>query len=184
MSDTRADLPVYTIGHSNRTFGGFVGLLASAGVRRVVDVRRFPRSRANPQFNLEALSEALPARQIGYTIVPELGGRRSGVSAVPPEVNGFWRHPSFHAYADYAMGADFADGLGQLLALADEAPSAIMCSEAVWWRCHRRIIADYLLLGGRTVLHIMAEGRTETAVMTPGAIAEGKRLIYPAPAAS
>jgi uncharacterized protein (DUF488 family) len=173
-------LPVYTIGHSNRPFDDFVALLASAGIRQVVDVRRFPRSRANPQFNLEALAEELPARQIRYTIVPELGGRRSGRSDVPPEVNAYWRHKSFHAYSDYSMGDEFAEGLARLLVLAREAPSAIMCSEAVWWRCHRRIIADYLLLEGREVLHVMAAGRIETAAMTPGAVAAGGRLTYPA----
>jgi uncharacterized protein (DUF488 family) len=172
------DPPVYTIGHSNRTFDDFAALLASAGVREVVDVRRFPRSRANPQFNIETLSEELPARQILYTIIPELGGRRSGQDEVPPDVNGYWRNRSFHNYADYAMGGAFAEGLGQLLPLAEERPCAIMCSEAVWWRCHRRIIADYLLLAGKTVLHLM-EG-VEPASMTPGARADGRRLCYPA----
>ena len=157
-NDESSELPVYAIGHSNRTFDDFVALLASAGVRQLVDVRRFPRSRANPQFNIESLIETLPERQVRYTIVPELGGRRSGRSEVPPEVNGYWRHKSFHAYADYAMTGEFKAGLDQLLALARAVPSAIMCSEAVWWRCHRRIIADYLLVRGKTVLHIM-EGR-------------------------
>jgi uncharacterized protein (DUF488 family) len=174
------DPPVYTIGHSNRPFDEFTALLASGGVRQVVDVRRFPHSRANPQYNIEALSEALPDRQIRYTIIPELGGRRSGQSAVLPAVNACWRNRSFHNYADYAMGEDFAVGLDRLLALAKELPSAIMCSEAVWWRCHRRIIADYLLLEGRTVLHIMAGDRIEKATLTPGAVAMGNRLTYPA----
>ncbi|HEX4735953.1 MAG TPA: DUF488 domain-containing protein [Allosphingosinicella sp.] len=174
------DPPVYTIGHSNRPFDEFTALLASAGVRQIVDVRRFPRSRANPQYNIEVLSEALPKRQVRYTIIPELGGRRSGQSAVRPEVNACWRNRSFHNYADYALGEDFAAGLDRLLALAREAPSAIMCSEAVWWRCHRRIIADYLLLDGKAVLHIMEAGRIEEARMTPGAVVTGNRLTYPA----
>ena len=173
-------LPVYTIGHSNRPFDDFAGLLASAGVRQIVDVRRFPRSRANPQYDLEALSETLPKRQVRYAIIPELGGRRAGRSGVAPDVNGHWRHKSFHAYADYAMTDAFAAGLERLTALAREMPSAIMCSEAVWWRCHRRIIADYLLLAGMEVLHIMAAGRIEKAAMTPGAVAAGGRITYPA----
>jgi uncharacterized protein (DUF488 family) len=180
MDEANDIFPVFTIGHSNRTFDEFVALAASAGIRRIVDVRRFPRSRANPQYNIESLSETLPERQIGYAIIPELGGRRSGGNPIAPEVNGHWRHKSFHAYADYAMGEAFAEGLERLLALASEVPSAIMCSEAVWWRCHRRIIADYLLLAGRDVRHVMAIGRTEAAKMTPGAVAEGKELTYPA----
>jgi uncharacterized protein (DUF488 family) len=180
MADEIPTLPIYTVGHSNRTFDDFVALLASAGVRQVVDVRRFPRSRTNPQYNLEALSETLPAHQVRYTIVPELGGRRSGRTEVPPEVNGHWRHPSFHAYADYALSEGFSAGLDRLRVLARETPSAIMCSEAVWWRCHRRIIADYLLLEGRDVLHLMGNGRIEKAVMTPGAVAAGSWLTYPA----
>jgi uncharacterized protein (DUF488 family) len=180
MSDVREQPCVYTIGHSTRPFDDFVGLLAAAGVRQVVDVRRFPRSRTNPAYNFETLSETLPARQIGYTIVAGLGGRRSGNPEVPPEVNGYWRNRSFHNYADYAMSEAFAAGLGRLLALADAARCAIMCAEAVWWRCHRRIIADYLLLAGRDVRHLMEGGRIEPAVMTPGAIADGTLLTYPA----
>jgi uncharacterized protein (DUF488 family) len=183
MTEPNDDFPVYTIGHSTRSFDDFAAMLASAGVRQIVDVRRFPRSRTNPQFNIEALQEALPLRQIGYTIIAELGGRRSGVAEVPPAVNGLWRNRSFHNYADYALSDAFAAGLDQMLALAHEKPCAIMCSEAVWWRCHRRIIADYLLLQRRTVFHIMAEGRIEPAAMTPGAVAEGDRLTYPAPGA-
>jgi uncharacterized protein (DUF488 family) len=179
MSDGIEDPPVYTIGHSTRPFDEFVALLAGAGVRQIVDVRRFPRSRTNPQYNLETLRETLPARQIGYAIIPELGGRRSGAAAVPPDVNGYWRNRSFQYYADYAMSDAFAAGLAQLLALAREAPSAIMCSEAVWWRCHRRIIADYLLLEGKIVLHLMGGGRIEKAQMNPGAVVTGGRLTYP-----
>lgn len=179
MENEAPSLPIYTIGHSNRPFDDFVALLASAGVRQVVDVRRFPRSRANPQYNLESLEATLPARQVRYTVIPELGGRRPGRTEVPPEVNGHWRHPSFHAYADYALTEDFAVGLERLRLLAREAPSAIMCSEAVWWRCHRRIIADYLLLEGREVLHLLGNDRVEKAVMTPGAVVTGTRLAYP-----
>ncbi len=173
------DPPISTIGHSTRPFDDFIALLTSAGVRQVVDVRRFPRSRTNPQYNLETLRETLPARQVRYAIVPELGGRRAGVPTVAPEVNAYWRNRSFHNYADYALTDAFADGLDQLLDMAKDTPCAIMCSEAVWWRCHRRIIADYLLLRGKNVLHIMEGARIEPASITPGAVAEGGRLIYP-----
>ncbi|HEY1605749.1 MAG TPA: DUF488 domain-containing protein [Allosphingosinicella sp.] len=177
MSDDNP--PVYTIGHSNRSFEEFAALLAAAGIRQVVDVRRFPWSRANPQYDLETLGETLPARQVRYTIIPELGGRRAGTRDVPSEVNAYWRNRSFHAYADHALTDAFTGGLDRLLALAKEAPSAIMCAEALWWRCHRRIIADYLLLRGKTVLHIMEAGRIEPAQMNPGAVVAGDRLTYP-----
>src|SRR4051812_49756380 len=103
MSNETEDPPVYTIGHSTRTFEDFAAILASAGVRQVVDVRRFPRSRTNPQFNIEALQEALPARQIGYTIIPELGGRRAAVAAVPPAVDRPWPNRRLHHYAGFAL---------------------------------------------------------------------------------
>jgi uncharacterized protein (DUF488 family) len=95
---------------------------------------------------------------VGYAIIAELGGRRSGQSDVPPEVNAYWRNASYHAYANYAMGDVFESGLKALLALTEERPCAIMCAEAVWWRCHRRIIADYLLAAGKPVFHIMGPG--------------------------
>ena len=179
MSMSGAERPIYTVGHSTRTMEEFVELLRSAQVQRLVDVRSIPRSRTNPQYNLDSLPETLSAWQINHTIIPELGGRRSRQKAVAPEVNGFWSNQSFHNYADYAMSAEFRAGLERLMALSLEAPCAIMCSEAVWWRCHRRIIADYLLLQGRTVSHIMGNGRIELAKKTPAAVTKGDVLIYP-----
>ena len=171
--------PIYTIGHSTRPIEEFVELLRLGHVQRLVDVRSIPRSRTNPQYNLDTLPETLAAWQIRHTIIPELGGRRSRQKEVPPELNAFWQNRSFHNYADYALSAEFRDGLDRLIALSVETPCAIMCSEAVWWRCHRRIIADYLLLRGRVVLHLMGQGRIERASPTPGARAEGDLLVYP-----
>ena len=118
--------------------------------------------------------------QVGYLRIERLGGRRGRSKDVPPETNGFWENQSFHNYADYALSDAFEGGLDELLAIAAERRTAIMCAEAVWWRCHRRIIADYLLRRGRSVIHLMAEGRSEPARMTPGAVERDGRLVYPA----
>jgi uncharacterized protein (DUF488 family) len=172
--------PVYTIGHSTRTIAEFVEILRDGPVQLVVDVRTVPRSRTNPQYNADTLGGSLAPFQIGYERIAELGGLRGRSPDVPPEANGFWENRSFHNYADYALSDDFARGLGRLLELADARPTAMMCAEAVWWRCHRRIIADYLLLRGRTVLHLMGNGRVETARMTPAASERDGQLVYPA----
>ena len=184
MSSGNEERPIYTVGHSTRTIEEFVELLRAAKVQRLVDVRSIPRSRTNPQYNLDSLPETLSAWQIGHTIIPELGGRRSRQKTVAPELNGYWNNQSFHNYADYAMSAEFRTGLELLMELSLDAPCAIMCSEAVWWRCHRRIIADYLLLEGRVVCHIMGNGRIDPAKITPAAIARDDVLVYPAEPAS
>jgi uncharacterized protein (DUF488 family) len=144
-------------------------------------VRTVPRSRANPQYNFDVLPGELSASQIGYDRITELGGLRSRSRTVAPEVNGFWENQSFHNYADYALSDEFGRGLERLMFLAGERRTAVMCAEAVWWRCHRRIIADYLLLRGRTVIHLMGAERTEPARMTPSARERDDRLVYPAP---
>ena len=172
--------PVYTIGHSTRSIPEFVELLKAGRVELVIDIRSFPRSRTNPQFNLDALPEALAAWQIGHRRIAELGGRRKKSEIVPPDVNGFWINQSFHNYADYALSDEFHVGFSQLTDLSRERRCAIMCSEAVWWRCHRRFVADYLLHDGRNVLHLMDAARVNVATMTPTARAEGTSLIYPA----
>ena len=177
---TNATLPIYTIGHSTRSIEEFVDLLRSGPAETVVDIRTVPRSRTNPQYNADALPEALARYQIGHCRIAELGGLRGRDRSVPPETNGLWRNASFHNYADHALGDAFQAGLADLLRLADGRRCAIMCAEAVWWRCHRRIVADYLLLHGREVLHLMGKGRVEPAKMTPGAVIEGERLVYPA----
>jgi len=172
--------PVYTIGHSTRSLDEFVEILRDAGVRCVVDVRSIPRSRTNPQYDLDTFPEALARRQIRHRFIAELGGRRSRQKDVDPAVNGFWQNRSFHNYADYALSDAFREGLDELEQLAAATPCAVMCAEAVWWRCHRRIIADYLLADGRTVLHLMGEGRIDPATMTPGADRKGGKIVYPA----
>ena len=176
-----ADLPpVYTIGHSTRTIPVFAEICRDAGVQLVVDVRTVPRSRTNPQYNLDVLPDELGEWQIAATRISELGGLRGRAHHVPPEVNGLWRNQSFHNYADYALSETFDAGLEQLIALADERPTAIMCSEAVWWRCHRRIIADYLIARGRTVFHLMGGRRETPATLTPGGEVCDGHLVYPA----
>ncbi len=175
-------LPVYTIGHSTRRIDEFVRLLQAAEVALVIDVRSIRRSRTNPQYNAETLPRSLAEFGIGYTPIPELGGRRPRQKSVPPEVNGYWENRSFHNYADFAMSEEFKTGLRRLLKQSEDRSCALMCAEAVWWRCHRRIVADYLLLHGCVVLHLMEKGRVEPASMTPAALIQGKVLVYPSPA--
>ena len=172
--------PVYTIGHSTRSIDEFVELLKAGRVELVVDIRSFPRSRTNPQFNFDALPEALAAWQIGHQRIAELGGRRKKSEIVPPDVNGFWINQSFHNYADYALSGEFRVGLSHLTELSSERRCAIMCSEAVWWRCHRRFVADYLLHDGRDVFHLMGTAKVDVAKINPAARAEGASLVYPA----
>jgi len=172
-------LPIYTIGHYTRTIDEFVDLLGLGEVSLVVDVRTVPRSRTNPQYNADVLPEELGERQIAYDRIAELGGLRGRSRDVPPEVNGFWDNQSFHNYADYALSAAFSDGLDRLDQLAEQMRTAVMCSEAVWWRCHRRIIADYLLLRGREVFHLMGPQRVEPARMTAAAKESDEHLVYP-----
>jgi hypothetical protein len=147
--------PFFTVGHSTRSVAEIVELLDSAEVRLVVDVRTVPRSHRNPQFNRETLPDTLAAAQIGYEHLPALGGLRGKTPGVPADVNAFWTNQSFHNYADYAMGEAWRAGFARLLELGRTQRCAIMCAEAVWWRGHRRIIADYLLSEGETVFHIL-----------------------------
>lgn len=176
MSETP---PIFTVGHSTRTIAEFVDLVRCGPIGMVVDVRTVPRSRRNPQYNEDLLGAELSGYQIKYLRIADLGGLR-GKSAVPPETNAFWENQSFHNYADYALSEEFAAALDELLALASDRRCAIMCAEAVWWRCHRRIISDYLLERGRAVLHLMGNERIEPARLTPGAKAEGRKIVYPA----
>lgn len=172
--------PFFTIGHSTRSIAEFVDLLRCGQVKLVVDIRTVPRSRTNPQYNLDALPGALAPFQIGHARIAELGGLRKR-SDVPAEVNGYWQNRSFHNYADYAMSPEFRRGLDELLALGRERRLAVMCSEAVWWRCHRRFVADHLLVRGETVLHLMGKDRVEPAKLTPAAVpGEGGVITYPA----
>ena len=170
----------FTIGHSTHPVERFIEMLRAAGAGFVADVRTMPRSRTNPQFNADVLPAALAQADIGYEHIAALGGLRSRRREVESEVNAFWENASFHNYADYAMGDAFHAGLEHLRAIGRERPCAIMCAEAVWWRCHRRIIADYLLAAGEDVRHIMADGTVTQASLTSGARRKGVVLLYPA----
>ena len=173
--------PFYTIGHSTRPILDFVDLLRAADVGLVVDVRTVPRSRTNPQYNLDALPLALSKQGLGYEHMAALGGLRGKSKTVAAEVNAFWRIQSFHNFADYALGEAFRAGLAQLRAHGRERRCAVMCAESVWWQCHRRIITDYLLAAVETVFHIMAAGRIDPARMTPAAqVRPDGSLVYPA----
>lgn len=175
--------PFFTIGHSTRTIPEFVDLLRAGEVTHVADIRTVPRSRTNPQYNSDTLPTTLSDYGIGYTLISELGGLRAKSKTLSSEVNGFWSNASFHNYADYALTDPFADGLAELIALGREQRVAMMCSEAVWWRCHRRIVADYLLARGETVFHLMGTDRVDPARLTPGAEIGGNGAVtYPAPA--
>ena len=172
--------PFYTIGHSTRPVEEFVELLTNVGITFVADVRTVPRSRTNPQYNRDVLSDALAAAQTEYEHIPTLGGLRGRQPDVPPSTNAFWQNESFHNYADYAMGDAFHSGLAQLLERGKSQVCAIMCAEAVWWRCHRRIIADYLLAAGETVFHILGPGKIEPARMTDAARRHSSAILtYP-----
>ena len=172
--------PVFTIGHSTRSIDAFTSLLGEADVELCVDVRSIPRSRMNPQFNTEILPVSLAAVGILYRHLSALGGRRGRRGDDAPSPNGLWRNAAFRNYADYAMTAPFRAGLDELLALAQTRRCAIMCAEAVWWRCHRRIIADYLLAAGVSVAHIIAPHDIEPAQPTAGVErAQGGALLYP-----
>jgi uncharacterized protein (DUF488 family) len=174
--------PVFTIGHSTRTVEEVVALLRESAVTVLVDVRSIPRSRAMPQFNADALPADLAAAGITYRHLAALGGRRHHPKGAPPSPNTFWRVAAFRNYADYAETAAFRAGLEELLAIARDARCAIMCAEAVWWRCHRRIVADYLLSRGEHVKHIMGAHKVIDATLTPGAVLQsGGSLRYPVP---
>ena len=173
----------FTIGHSTRSLDELVALLSENDVRTLVDVRRFPRSRTNPQFDRPALETALPLRGIDYLHDPRLGGRRSGAGGdeVVPATNAAWQVDAFHHYADWALGAEFAAALADLLSLvrAGRRP-AVMCAELVWWRCHRRIIADWLIAAGVRVFHVLVPGKAAPATLSPTArIDAAGRVTYP-----
>ncbi len=172
----------YTIGHSTRPIGEFLRILKDLGVTCVVDVRTVPRSRANPQYDQKNFARALHRAHLRYEHMAALGGLRPRSREVSPCVNAFWQNQSFHNYADYALGVSFRVGLKSLRALGKKERCVVTCAEALWWRCHRRIIADYLLVTHERVLHILGSGHTERAALTAAAQKQrGPRLKYPAP---
>ena len=173
--------PFYSIGHSTRTQETFIALLQQNGVSALADVRTMPRSRANPQFNMEELESILPAAGVKYVRMEALAGFRKKRRDLDPVVNGYWQNQSFHNYADYALTPEFEAGLLALIELGKTETCAFMCAEAVWWRCHRRIIADYLLTAGARVFHIIDEKPPKPAERNPAATpVEGGGLVYPA----
>jgi uncharacterized protein (DUF488 family) len=184
MAPTRSrsrTVTVFTIGHSTRGLDEFVSLLREAGADTVVDIRTVPRSRTNPQYNRESLPQALEPLGIGYRHLAALGGLRGRRKDEGASPNGLWQNQSFRNYADYALTPAFRDGLAELRRIAAERVPAIMCAEAVWWRCHRRIVSDYLLVAGEEVRHILGAGHIDPARLTPGAEpAEDGRILYPA----
>ncbi len=170
--------PVHTIGHSTHPTDEFVLMLRNNGVDRIADVRANPGSRRNPQFSPDALSRSLGEAGIGYLQLHELGGRR--YSPVGEEtINGGWRNHSFRSYADYMQTPSFANGIDALLGLAGEHHVAIMCAEAVPWRCHRSLIADALLVRGIEVLDILSATSTKHHALTSFAHVDGTRIWYP-----
>lgn len=170
---------VWTIGHSTRTTGELLAALQAYGIETLADVRRFPGSRRHPQFGAQALAEALQRQDIAYAWIGKLGGRRRTPAGAP--VASAWRNPSFAAYAAYTEGEEFAQGLDELLHLAAAARTAIMCSELLWWRCHRAIISDVLVSLGVGVTHILDAGKaTEHTATGPARIVDGRLTYAPA----
>jgi uncharacterized protein (DUF488 family) len=171
---------LYTIGHSTRTIEDFIALLRAHAVTQVADVRAFPMSRRLPHFNRELLAESLRQQAIAYRHLPALGGRRR---PRPDSANGGWQHESFRGYADYMATAEFEAGLDDLLLYAGDSVgagrTAMMCAESVWWRCHRRLIADALVARAVPVFHIMTSDRAEPHEMTPFAVVRGTGVTYP-----
>jgi uncharacterized protein (DUF488 family) len=167
---------VLTIGHSNRSWKDFLDLLRAHRVKRVIDIRSIPRSRNNPQFNRKTLSKKLRAARIGYVHLRRLGGLRH---ARRDSLNMAWRNASFRGFADYMQTSDFDAGLQRLIKLAGQKRSAIMCAEAVPWRCHRSLIADALTLRGIQVDNIMSVKRFQVHSLIPFARVRGHRITYP-----
>jgi uncharacterized protein (DUF488 family) len=167
---------VYTVGHSTRPINAFIALLAAHGVELLADVRTVPKSRRNPQFESEALAASLAAAGIAYRHCPALGGFRRARADSP---NAGWRNASFRGYADYMQTPPFVEALAALIALATRQTVAIMCAEAVPWRCHRSLIADALTVRGVRTEEIVSESRTALHALTPFAHVDGTMITYP-----
>lgn len=168
-------LTVWTIGHSTRPLDDFLGALGAHRIELVADVRRFPGSRRLPHYAGDPLAGALEAQGIAYRWLPQLGGRRR---PDPDSPNTGWRHPAFRAYADHVETEEFAEGLFELLMLAHGLRTAVVCAEVLWWRCHRRLIADVLLSLGVPVMHIRDAQQSEPHRLAPPARLVGGRLLY------
>lgn len=172
---SKRDKIIWTIGHSTRTIEEFLELLKIYGIAHLVDVRRFPGSRKFPQFNKEILESVLHEERFQYTHIEALGGRRK---ASPDSKNMVWNHPSFRGYADYMETSEFKEAFRELESLACKNSCAIMCSEAVWWRCHRSLVSDKLKAQGWEVIHIMGEKNQQEHPYTKPAKLEDGKLTY------
>lgn len=174
-SDQPLDSTVWTIGHSTRSIEEFLGLLSQYQIGTVADIRRLPGSRKYPQYDQDVLAATLMQHGIAYQWLPLLGGRRHAAADSP---NTAWRNASFRGYADYMSTAPFAQGLEQLIKLASQSRTALMCAEAVWWRCHRSMVSDALCVRGIHVVHIMDGKQGVTHPMTSPARVEHGQLSY------
>lgn len=168
----------YTIGHSNRSIEEFLELLEEHDIEHVVDVRKLPGSKRYPHFNADTLGEFLAEHDIHFSRSAGLTGRRKVSKEIPFEVNDWWQNRSFHNYADHALSKEFHDALAELEDLGAKETTVMMCSEAVWWRCHRRLIADYLIINNHRVEHIMGPGQLMTAELTEGAVVQDDGTIH------
>jgi uncharacterized protein (DUF488 family) len=166
---------VFTVGHGAGPVEGLISLLESAGIRRLVDIRTAPGSRRHPQFGKEALERSLKERGVEYVWRKDLGGWRK---AQPNSRHLALTSPGFRGYADYMDTVEFANALTWLLHTAREATTAIMCAESLWWRCHRRMVADALAVSGCRVVHLLPGGRQEPHVLNPAARIEGGQIVY------
>lgn len=169
-------MQIFTVGHSTRPIEDFVALLAAHGVEQLIDIRTIPRSRTNPQFNRDTLPQTLQRAGIAYEHMPELGGLRH---ARPDSPNTGWRNASFRGYADYMQTTEFAAAIAHLIEMGQGKQTAIMCAEAVPWRCHRSLVADALTARGVPVEDIMSAARRSPHKLTPFARVEGTRVWYP-----
>jgi uncharacterized protein (DUF488 family) len=177
--------PLYTIGHSTRPAGEFIAILRGSSVARVVDIRRIPRSRTNPQFDIDVLPETLLGAGMEYVHLSALGGLRSKGMGADEVANAGWKRWPFRNYANYALTPPFREGLRDLLDMASRQSCAIMCAEAVWWRCHRRIVTDHVLAHGVPVVHLFTRTTQAYAELTPFAVVDShERVSYPAPTPS
>lgn len=176
-----ASTTIHTIGHSTRPLAEFIGLLQASSIQCVVDVRRLPGSNAYPQYNADALQQSLADAGIEYWHLTAIAGRRSAKEVPASAASTFWTNASFRRYAAYAHTQEFHAGLQALEQRAARQDCAIMCAEAVWWRCHRRIISDYLIADGIHVLHIMGAGKVAIATLTKGACIVNGQPVYPPP---
>ena len=178
MMSNRDENPptIFTIGHSTHAIEPFLELLKSHGIEQIIDIRTIPKSRRNPQFNSEALAAALDAAGIRYVHLKELGGLRH---ARRDSINLGWRNASFRGYADYMQSPEFEAGIERAIRLAADRPSALMCAEAVPWRCHRSLVADALVVRGFRVTHIIGSAEPKEHTLTPFARVRGTQVTYP-----